>query len=108
MIAEIAMEEVIQKRENGWSPFILDVRSEMEYDQARITTVDLQIEHTNVQSIVNDLPSDRDVLVLCRSGMRSQIAIMLLAQSGFDSSRMFNLSGGIIAWSAAKPDEIIN
>ena len=108
MIAEITVEEVIQKRENGWSPFILDVRSEMEYNQARIATVDLQIEHTNVQSIVNDLPADRDVLVHCRSGMRSQTAIMLLAQSGFDSSRLFNLSGGIIAWSAAKPDEIIN
>jgi len=108
MIAEITVEEVIQKRDNGWSPFILDVRSEMESNQARIATVDLQIEHTSVQSIMNDLPADRDVLVYCRSGMRSQLAIMLLAQSGFDSSRLFNLSGGIIAWHAAKPDEIIN
>jgi len=108
MIAEITVEEVIQKRDNGWSPFILDVRSEMEYNEARIATVDLQIEHTSVQSIMNDLPADRDVLVYCRSGMRSQLAIMLLAQSGFDSSRLFNLSGGIIAWHAAKPDEIIN
>jgi rhodanese-related sulfurtransferase len=108
MIAEITVGEVIQKRENGWSPFILDVRSEMEYNQARIATVDLHIEHTSVQSIMNDLPADRDVLVHCKSGVRSQMAIMLLAQSGFDSSRLFNLSGGIIAWHAAKPDEIIN
>ena len=108
MIAEITVEEVIQKRDNGWSPFILDVRSELEYNQARIATVDLQIEHTSVQSIMNDLPADRDVLVYCRSGMRSQMAIMLLAQSGFDSSRLFNLTGGILAWHAAKPDEIIN
>lgn len=108
MIAEITVEEVIQKRDNGWSPFILDVRSELEYNQARIATVDLQIEHTSVQSIMNDLPADRDVLVHCKSGMRSQMAIMLLAQSGFDSSRMFNLTGGILAWHAAKPDEIIN
>jgi adenylyltransferase/sulfurtransferase len=108
MIAKITVEEVIQKRDNGWSPFILDVRSEMEYNQARIAAVDLQIEHTSVQSIMNDLPADRDVLVHCKSGVRSQMAIMLLAQSGFDSSRLFNLSGGIIAWHAAKPDEIIN
>jgi sulfur-carrier protein adenylyltransferase/sulfurtransferase len=108
MIAEITVEEVIQKRDNGWSPFILDVRSELEYNQARIATVDLQIEHTSVQSIMNDLPADRDVLVHCKSGVRSQMAIMLLAQSGFDSSRLFNLTGGILAWHAAKPDEIIN
>ncbi|MEZ8112628.1 MAG: molybdopterin-synthase adenylyltransferase MoeB [Candidatus Poseidoniaceae archaeon] len=108
MIAEITMEEVIQKRDNGWSPFILDVRSEMEYDQARIATVDLQIEHGRVQSIMNDLPADRDVLVYCKSGIRSQMAIMLLKQSGFDYSRLFNLTGGILAWHATKPDEIIN
>ena len=108
MIAEITMEEVIQKRDNGWSPFILDTRSEMEYNQARIATVDLHIEHGRVQSIMNDLPADRDVLVYCKSGVRSQMAIMLLAKSGFDSSRLFNLSGGILAWHAAKPDEIIN
>ena len=108
MIAEITVEEVIQKRDNGWSPFILDVRSEMEFNQARIATVDLHIEHTSVQSIMNDLPADRDVLVHCKSGVRSQMAIMLLAQSGFDSSRLFNLTGGILAWHAAKPDEIIN
>jgi molybdopterin/thiamine biosynthesis adenylyltransferase/rhodanese-related sulfurtransferase len=108
MIAEITVEEAIQKRENGWSPFILDVRSEMEFNQARIATVDLHIEHTSVQSIMNDLPADRDVLVHCKSGVRSQMAIMLLAQSGFDSSRLFNLTGGILAWHATKPDEIIN
>ena len=103
---ELSMAEVLQKRDNGWSPFILDVRSNLEYEQSRITSVDLNIEHGRVQSIINDLPSDRDILVHCKGGMRSEMAIMLLTQSGFDSSRLFNLSGGIMAWHAAKPDEI--
>lgn len=106
MYTEISMSEVLQKKENGWSPFILDVRSEMEYDQARLATVDLNIDHSRVQSIMNDLPTDRDILVHCKGGIRSETAIMLLTQSGFDSSRLFNLSGGIMAWHAAKPDEI--
>ncbi|MCS5533446.1 MAG: molybdopterin-synthase adenylyltransferase MoeB [Candidatus Poseidoniaceae archaeon] len=106
MYTEISMSEVLQKKENGWSPFILDVRSEMEYDQARLATVDLNIDHSIVQSIMNDLPTDRDILVHCKGGIRSEMAIMLLTQSGFDSSRLFNLSGGIMAWHAAKPDEI--
>ena len=106
MYTEISMSEVLQKKENGWSPFILDVRSEMEYEQARIATVDLNIDHSRVQSIMNDLPTDGDILVYCKGGVRSKTAIMLLTQSGFDSSRLFNLSGGIMAWHAAKPDEI--
>jgi adenylyltransferase/sulfurtransferase len=106
MYTEISMSEVLQKKENGWSPFILDVRSEMEYEQARLTTVDLNVDHGQVQTIMNDLPTDRDILVHCKGGMRSKMAIMLLTQSGFDSSRLFNLSGGIMAWQAAKPDEI--
>ena len=106
MYTEISMSEVLQKKENGWSPFILDVRSEMEYDQARLTTVDLNVDHGQVQTIMNDLPTDRDILVHCKGGIRSEMAIMLLTESGFDSSRLFNLSGGIMAWQAAKPDEI--
>ena len=106
MFTEISMSEVLQKKENGWSPFMLDVRSEMEYGQARIATVDLNVDHGRVQSIMNDLPTDRDILVYCKGGIRSEMAIMLLTQSGFDSSRLFNLSGGIMAWNAAKPDEI--
>ena len=108
MYTEISMSEVLRKKENGWEPFILDVRSDMEYDQARIATVDLNVEHSRVQSIMNDLPADRDILVHCKAGMRSEMAIMLLTQSGFDSSRLYNLSGGIMAWHAAKPDEIVN
>ena len=107
MSTDISMSEVLQKKEDGWSPFILDVRSEMEYDQARITSVDYNIDHGNVVSIINDLPTDRDILVHCKSGVRSEMAIMLLTQSGFDSSRLFNLSGGIMAWHAAMPDEIV-
>ncbi len=106
MYTDISMSEVLQKKENGWSPFILDVRSEREYDQARIATVDLNVDHSRVQSIMNDLPTDRDILVHCKGGMRSEMAIMHLTQSGFDSSRLFNLSGGIMAWHAAMPDEI--
>jgi len=52
------------------------------------------------------LPTDQDILVHCKGGIRSEMAIMLLTQSGFDSSRLFNLSGGIMAWHAAKPDEL--
>lgn len=106
MINELDITEVVHKRAAGWTPFILDVRSKMEYEQARISTVDLNVDHENVLSIMQSLPQDRDILVHCRSGMRSQVAIMYLVESGFDNSRLFNLSGGITSWHAVLPDEI--
>ena len=106
MYTDISMAEVLQKKENGWAPFILDVRSEKEYDQVRIATVDLNVDHSRVQSIMNDLPTDKDILVHCKGGMRSEMAIMLLTRSGFDSSKLFNLSGGIMAWHAASPEDL--
>jgi len=47
-------------------------------------------------------------LILCKSGMRSQMAAMMLAQAGMDSAKLYNLDGGILAWKAALPAEIVN
>jgi len=60
-----------------------------------------------VLSELANLPAEGDIVVHCRSGMRSQMAIMALIQAGVDAARLYNLDGGIQAWSMAKPDEII-
>jgi adenylyltransferase/sulfurtransferase len=54
------------------------------------------------------IPSNQDVVVVCRSGMRSQMAIMLLNQSGIESTRLFNLTGGIMAWAQIAPEDIVH
>lgn len=107
MFNSISMNEFIKRRDTGWSPFILDVRSDAEYEQARAASSDLQIEHESVVSMAESIPKDREVVVLCRSGMRSQMAAMYLIQAGYDGSFLYNLEGGIIAWQSVRPDEII-
>ena len=42
------------------------------------------------------LPRDRDILVHCKSGVRSITACNALAARGF--TRLYNLDGGVIAW----------
>ena len=42
---------------------------------------------------------DRDVVVVCRAGARSATAGAILQRAGF--SRVLNLSGGMLAWTAA-------
>ena len=108
MFKSISMNEFAKRRDTGWAPFILDVRSKAEYEQVRTASIDLQIEHESVVSMVESIPKDREVVVLCRSGMRSQMAAMYLIQAGYDGSFLYNLEGGILAWHSVRPDEIIH
>ena len=107
MMQSITVTELKTKQQQGWNPFIIDVRSDEELEQARLNAFDLHVIHDVVGSVVNEVPQDRDLVVLCRSGMRSQMAIMMLNQSGIDSSRMYNLTGGLMAWAQIAPEDII-
>jgi rhodanese-related sulfurtransferase len=52
-----------------------------------------------LSSRLSELPKDRDIIAMCRSGMRSSRATNVLRDAGF--TQVFNLAGGITAWSAA-------
>ena len=107
MFNSISMNEFVKRRNTGWMPFILDVRSESEYQRAHVASSDLQINHEAVLSMTDSIPKDRDVIVLCRSGMRSQMAAMFLIKAGYEGSSLYNIEGGIIAWKSVAPDEIV-
>ena len=91
MFQHITPAECIKRRKEGWKPFLLDVRSNQEYQQVRISFTDLQVSHEEILSVTQTLPKDREILILCRSGMRSQIAALDLIDSGFDSNKLFYL-----------------
>lgn len=107
MFQSINPVQAIERMNNGWKPFILDVRSEMEYGQARLKIVNHQVSHEEVLSAVDSIPKDQEILVHCRSGQRSQVAILFLLQAGYDGSSLYNLDEGISGWAAADPDGII-
>ncbi|WP_333474169.1 rhodanese-like domain-containing protein [Paenibacillus gyeongsangnamensis] len=46
---------------------------------------------------IDEIPKDRDLLLYCRSGMRSKSAARILRKRGF--VRLILLQGGINAWS---------
>ena len=108
MMQSITVPELKSKQQGGWNPFIIDVRSDEELEQARLSTFDLHVLHDVATTASDEIPQDRDVVVMCRSGMRSQMAIMLLHQSGIDSTRLFNLTGGIMAWAQIAPEDIVH
>jgi rhodanese-related sulfurtransferase len=45
---------------------------------------------------VTELPKDRDIVVICHHGARSQQVALFLVNSGFN--RVHNLQGGVHAW----------
>ena len=106
MFHHLSVTEYQERKANGWQPFLIDVRSDAEYQQKRVSFTDLQVPHEEILTRVNDIPKDRDIILLCRSGMRSQMAAMFLAQDGYDSQKLYNLDGGIMAWSNQLPSDI--
>ncbi|MDP6870593.1 MAG: HesA/MoeB/ThiF family protein [Candidatus Poseidoniaceae archaeon] len=108
MFNSINASDAISKMNEGWKPYFIDVRSQMEWNQSRISCSDDMCPHDEILSAVDRIPKDRDVLVQCRSGQRSQLAILFLMEAGYDGSRLYNLDGGINGWSEINPDGIIH
>jgi rhodanese-related sulfurtransferase/glyoxylase-like metal-dependent hydrolase (beta-lactamase superfamily II) len=76
---------------------LLDVREPAEW-QAEHAPMAVLIPMGQVRSRQSELPRDRRIVVVCRSGGRSAAVTELLRASGFDA---MNLAGGMCAWAAA-------
>lgn len=77
--------------------FLLDVREESEYASGHIPGATL-IPLGQLQSRLSEIPKDKTVVAVCRSGNRSGQATTLLRQQGFDA---YNMAGGMNAWQQA-------
>lgn len=77
---------------------VLDVREQWEYDEAHIPGVTL-LPMNEVPGRLNEIPTDKTVIVTCRSGNRSGQVTDFLRAQGFDN--VHNMEGGILAWQQA-------
>jgi sulfur-carrier protein adenylyltransferase/sulfurtransferase len=76
---------------------LIDVREPGEWAIARIDGARL-IPLAQIPSSIRSLDKSRDIVVMCRSGVRSADAIRFMQREGF--TRVKNLAGGILRWSA--------
>src|SRR5712675_43071 len=95
-IPQITVEELKRKLDAKEDIFVLDVREPHEYLIANLGAP--QIPVGDVERRVGELAAqkNREVVVHCRSGARSQKAALVLKQAGF--TNVSNLAGGILAW----------
>ena len=104
---EIDPIEYVERVGRGWSPFLLDVRR---MDEERIVSLEgtsLRIQHNSVPQRADEVPSDRDVVVYCRTGGRSAAVARFLVASGNPEGRVYNLTGGVHEWSDTVDSSII-
>ena len=77
---------------------VLDVREQWEYDEGHIPGVTL-IPMGEVANRLSEIPTDKEVIVTCRSGNRSSQVTEFLREQGYDN--VHNMAGGILAWQEA-------
>ncbi|MHA1300146.1 MAG: rhodanese-like domain-containing protein, partial [Candidatus Helarchaeota archaeon] len=99
-LSDITPDELNERLGTDDEPdLILDVRSPQEYysPEGHISGAKL-IPLGELMLKINELNAykDKEIVVICHSGMRSMMAARLLAQAGFKDVR--NLVGGMMAW----------
>jgi rhodanese-related sulfurtransferase len=93
---EISVSQAATMRDQG--AFILDVRQPEEWDAVHIQNATL-IPLGELPSRLSEVPRDRDVVVVCRSGNRSQSGRDILLQAGF--TQVTSMAGGMNDWAAS-------
>jgi adenylyltransferase/sulfurtransferase len=93
-IPQLSVKELKHRMDAGEELFILDVREPFEYQIANIQGT--LIPMNDVPQRMNEIPRDREIVVQCKSGGRSQRVAEFLQQNGY--AKVANLAGGILAW----------
>ena len=89
---EVEVEEAARLVDGG--AYLLDVREPAEWDAGHSPSA-AWIPLGELGARLDEVPTDRTVAVICRSGGRSAVATDALRQSGIDA---VNVAGGMRAW----------
>jgi rhodanese-related sulfurtransferase len=97
MVKDISAKEFLDRRSAGTDMTLLDVREDWELAVAPVPSPTVHIPMGAIAQRIGELDANKETVVICRSGARSGQVAQWLDARGFTS--VFNLSGGILAWS---------
>lgn len=99
---EITVQELKEKLDNSEDFQLIDVREDFEYEMSNLGGTLIPLAGVLIES--DKISRDKTVVVMCRSGKRSAVAVGQLEQLGY--SNLYNLQGGILAWAQEIDPEI--
>jgi sulfur-carrier protein adenylyltransferase/sulfurtransferase len=105
-ISVVQLKEMLDEREAGERDFVLiDVREQNEWDIVSIPGAVLVPKGEFLSGkALEDLPSDKPVVLHCKSGVRSAEVLAVIQGAGFSDA--VHVGGGVVAWvSQIEPDK---
>lgn len=93
---EISVSEAYEKYKQG--AFFIDVRTQEEWNEFHVPNTSL-VPLDQLPARLNEIPKDREIIVVCRSGNRSQEGRDILLNAGFTS--VTSMTGGLSDWRAS-------
>jgi adenylyltransferase/sulfurtransferase len=101
-VPEISATELSARLTSDDAPLVIDVREPYE---SRISTIGgVLIPLGQLEGRIADIARDRDIVLYCRSGVRSALATKMLLDAGFKN--VVSLRGGVYAWSDDVDDTV--
>jgi rhodanese-related sulfurtransferase len=95
MIQTITTDELKARLHQGEHPTIIDVRETEEVAEGMIPGA-LHIPLGEITLRHHEIKQNTDIILVCRSGKRSQKAYEFLQTQGFKN--LFNMDGGMLEW----------
>ncbi|GGG14319.1 rhodanese-like domain-containing protein [Paenibacillus abyssi] len=83
------------KNSNADDVIFVDVREEEEFNSGHINGMK-NMPLSTLHETYAQLPKDKEIVLICRSGSRSMQAANLLKENGYE--RLVNVEGGMINW----------
>jgi rhodanese-related sulfurtransferase len=97
-VAVLSVSEAAARQADGSSALLVDVRERNELVALRPIGAFL-LPMSELPARVDELPADRPLMFICRSGVRSGRVAEALARQGYED--VANVTGGMLAWHAA-------
>jgi rhodanese-related sulfurtransferase len=95
---DITVEELKERKDKGEALHLLDVREKWEFDEVNLGAPLIPLQTLPHRLAELESLKEKELIVYCRSGRRSDSAKKFLEQNGFKNVR--NLLGGIEAYLA--------
>ena len=100
MVQELTPKEVKARLDAGEDLMIIDVREEWELGESKLPNI-VHIPMDEIPMSLDQIPEDKPVVIVCRTGSRSDQVSFWLEGNGYGN--IINLDGGMNAWVKLDP-----